>query len=138
MSLETILSRLTKVKGRNNSYTACCPAHNDRNPSLAIRETEDGRILLKCFSGCSAEEILSAISLDMDQLFPERLPNHRYQPEKPRFYSSDLMKLLEFEALVVAVAANQLSKNEPLSETDMNRMKVAHNRIMEVIENVKN
>ena len=136
MSIDTIVSRLTKVKGRNGSYTACCPAHNDKHPSLAIRETEDGRILLKCFSGCSAESILAAIGMDMNDLFAERLPMHSYQPEKRKFYSSELIKVLEFEALVVAVAANQLSKNEPLSETDMTRMKLAHDRIMEVVRNV--
>src|SRR3546814_4070370 len=29
---------------------ALCPNHADKNPSLSIRETEGGRILLKCFA----------------------------------------------------------------------------------------
>jgi DNA primase len=51
--IENLLGRLKKVKGRNGSWTACCPAHNDGSPSLAIREGEDGRVLLHCFGGCS-------------------------------------------------------------------------------------
>jgi hypothetical protein len=31
---------------------ARCPAHNDRNPSLSIREAADGKILIKCHAGC--------------------------------------------------------------------------------------
>jgi len=53
--IEQLLSSLLKVRkvgiGR---WIACCPAHNDSKPSLAIRETDDGRVLLHCFAGCSA------------------------------------------------------------------------------------
>ncbi len=50
-----------------DSWTACCPAHDDRHPSLSIRR---GRThwLFKCWSsGCSWIEILSAAGLgDVD------------------------------------------------------------------------
>jgi hypothetical protein len=32
---------------------ACCPAHDDRNPSLSVRRAPDGRVLVHCFAGCS-------------------------------------------------------------------------------------
>ena len=51
MSLERLLNGLSKVKGRKGSWTASCPAHADKSPSLAIRQVEDGRILLHCFGG---------------------------------------------------------------------------------------
>ena len=55
------LSLLNKVKpGKNNQYTACCPAHNDKNPSLSVK-FEDGKILLNCFKGCSFDNILDTI-----------------------------------------------------------------------------
>ena len=64
-NLGLLLSQLSKVKpnGRGQ-YSACCPSHNDKSPSLVIRQTDDGKILLKCFAGCSAYEIVSAIGLD--------------------------------------------------------------------------
>ena len=34
-----------------------CPAHDDNNPSLSIKETSDGKLLLHCFAGCSFEDI---------------------------------------------------------------------------------
>jgi DNA primase len=39
---------------------ACCPAHDDRNPSLSIREA-DGKILLHCHAGCSQGDVIAAL-----------------------------------------------------------------------------
>ncbi|TFH47119.1 MAG: hypothetical protein E4H01_08830, partial [Lysobacterales bacterium] len=33
-------------------WIARCPAHDDIKPSLSIRETEDGKILVYCHAGC--------------------------------------------------------------------------------------
>ncbi len=69
--IDNLLSSLTKVKGGKGRWTACCPAHNDKSPSLAIREVEDGRILLKCFANCSIQEIMGAIGMEIGDLFPD-------------------------------------------------------------------
>ena len=34
------------------SYTACCPAHDDKTPSLSITEISDG-VLIHCHAGCA-------------------------------------------------------------------------------------
>ena len=71
--IENLLSRLEKVKAKKaNQWVACCPAHSDTTPSLAIAQTLDGRILLKCWSGCSALDVISAIGLDWSALFPPK------------------------------------------------------------------
>lgn len=44
-----------------NYGTARCPAHDDRNPSLSIKDGRDGRLLLHCFAGCEFDRIRSAI-----------------------------------------------------------------------------
>lgn len=132
MKIDAILSRLDRVKGRNGSFTACCPAHADRSPSLAVRETEDGRILLHCFGGCSVEQILGAIGMHMTDLFPDRVEYAK--PERPRFYAADLLRVIAFETTVVMVAAYDLSKGKKLSEPDMRRLEVAHQRIQSAME----
>ncbi|MGQ9455202.1 MAG: phage/plasmid primase, P4 family [Armatimonadota bacterium] len=45
-----------------------CPAHDDRNPSLHVELAGD-RVLLHCFAGCSIERVLSALGLEMRDLF---------------------------------------------------------------------
>jgi putative DNA primase/helicase len=44
-----------------NGWTACCPAHDDHDPSLSIREGDAGRALLHCFAGCRQEDIIAAL-----------------------------------------------------------------------------
>lgn len=63
VTLRDVLSRLQKVKGpRNGRWMACCPAHNDRSPSLAVTVASTGYVRLKCFShGCAPESIWAAM-----------------------------------------------------------------------------
>ena len=71
-ALQNILSRLQKVKKVGNGWQACSPAHADRDPSLRVDEGRGGRVLLNCFAGCSPQEIVKAIGLEMTDLFPPR------------------------------------------------------------------
>ncbi len=68
--IDNLLSRLDRVKLTGNQrWLARCPAHGDKNPSLSLRETTDGRILLHCFSGCIPSEILYSVGLKLGDLF---------------------------------------------------------------------
>ncbi len=76
--LDKVLSCLDKVKSAgSNKWKACCPAHDDKHPSLAITETADGTVLLKCWTGCTAQQIVSAIGLELRDLFPGEKPERR-------------------------------------------------------------
>ena len=47
---------------RHGSYwSARCPAHEDKHPSLSISEGADGIVLLKCHAGCSQDMVLDAL-----------------------------------------------------------------------------
>ena len=43
-----------------SGWMAPCPAHEDRNPSLGIREV-DGKILLHCYAGCTQSDVIQAL-----------------------------------------------------------------------------
>jgi hypothetical protein len=134
-----LLNKLEKVKGSKGRWVACCPAHLDRSPSLAITETDDGRILLKCFAGCSAQQVVEAVGMDLTDLFPndnnlDRLKaNHINKPVRRPFYASDLLKIIQFEALLTSVAAFDLSEGRQVSEVDRKRLKTAVSRINEAV-----
>lgn len=70
MTLQEFLNRLNGVKPNGKGYMARCPAHDDRQQSLSVSQGDDGRILLKCFAGCEAQDIVAAMGLDMRDLFP--------------------------------------------------------------------
>ncbi len=46
-----------------NTWMARCPAHEDRVPSLAIRQAGDGRTLVFCHAGCSQDQVLKALKV---------------------------------------------------------------------------
>lgn len=60
----------SRAKRIGQGYSVCCPAHDDDNPSLSIKEASDGKILLNCFAGCIPEEICGALGLEITSLFP--------------------------------------------------------------------
>ena len=43
------------------AFMASCPAHADRTPSLAIRDGDDGRILIRCHAGCAQGAVISEL-----------------------------------------------------------------------------
>lgn len=91
-ALNTLLSSLDKIQRTGKDrWKACCPAHDDKTPSLAIRESE-GRLLLHCFGGCSTEAVLSAIGLTFGDLMPEQALDHYKPRERKPFYSGDVLK----------------------------------------------
>lgn len=64
----------TRLNARESSggYKAKCPAHEDGHASLSIGSGDDGRVLFKCFAGCSTDDICRAMGIKAADLFPER------------------------------------------------------------------
>ena len=61
MTAVSKLSSLPKFKAvGKNKYVACCPAHDDKHPSLSITDAKD-KVLVHCFSGCSQTDVIDAL-----------------------------------------------------------------------------
>lgn len=73
MKIEEFLAKLEGVQGGADAtrWTAKCPAHDDGQNSLGVHVTADGKILLKCYAGCSTKEIVAAMGLKMSDLFAD-------------------------------------------------------------------
>lgn len=72
--LQGALSKIAAATGFqpkqcNGFYMGRCPAHNDTNPSLQITEGRDGTVLLRCFAGCTFNEICAASDIKTRDLF---------------------------------------------------------------------
>lgn len=120
MSIEEILSRLSKArKTGNGQWMACCPAHNDKSPSLGVKETPDGRVLIHCFGGCDVESVLDAIGLTFDDLYPEKSIGNHASIKRP-FPTTDILRMIAKEALIVAATAKTIGERE-LTDTEKKR-----------------
>ena len=135
MTISTLLNELVKVKQTNHStWIACCPAHDDKNPSLAIRQVDDGRILIHCFAGCSAAEILDALGLSFDDLYPATNPATTHKPLRKIFDAHTTLQLLQFESSLVLECARTLNRGDQLTNKDFARLFQAAERIQRVCE----
>lgn len=65
-----IRSIVYQLRGRRSGagWSARCPAHDDKSPSLSISE-KDGRILVHCFGGCDQDQVIKAL-IDL-RLWPD-------------------------------------------------------------------
>jgi len=67
MQAEQIAQALGNARKVNGQWMASCPVsshgqgNGDRNPSLCVSETDEGKPLFKCFSGCSQESVFNAV-----------------------------------------------------------------------------
>lgn len=66
--LDLVLSKLQGVKKKGRGYVARCPAHDDHDPSLSVAEGRNG-VLLWCWAGCEAKQIVEAAGLKWDEMF---------------------------------------------------------------------
>lgn len=124
--IDQFLERLDKVRKSGKQYTACCPVHNDRSPSMTITE-KDGRVLCYCFScGATGEAVAEAIGLPVSALFEDA-------PIKQAVTKRDLEYLSE-DRIVVAIAANGGCK----TYADFKRLKLARERIAGIENKLKN
>jgi len=63
-SAESLAQALSGKKS-GDGWIACCPAHEDNDPSLSISENpKGGNPLVHCFAGCSQEEVIEALKAD--------------------------------------------------------------------------
>lgn len=72
--LDAVLVKLARVRRAGAGYVARCPAHDDHEASLSIKLADDGKVLLRCFTGCSFETVQRALGIPMSELFAESPP----------------------------------------------------------------
>ncbi|MDF5890707.1 CHC2 zinc finger domain-containing protein [Pseudomonas syringae pv. syringae] len=117
--VDKVLERLDKVKPAGaNKWKACCPAHDDKSPSLAISQTLEGTVLLKCWAGCSAGSIVEAIGLELRHLFPSG-QQERSGPSKAA---------INHERAIYLIGA-VLQQNGTLAGDDLERFNIAKQRL---------
>jgi len=134
-SAEPLLSRLEGVQKSGNGWRARCPACEGRSRKLSIAESGD-RVLVHCFAGCLAADVLAAVGLRWKDIMP---PRSWPQSAEERRRASRAMRetgwaaalaVLSLESKVVAIAANDIHHLGGLqSSRDLERLNLAVERI---------
>lgn len=123
--IDTVLSRLQGVKqAGTNQYNACCPAHDDKSPSLRIKITSD-RVLLNCHSGCSFNEIVESMGLSPRDLFS----NKDEAAVQSKYSRRQIEKILQHEKAVLLLADYEKRNGIESHPDDREREKAARERV---------
>ncbi|MFZ9068409.1 MAG: CHC2 zinc finger domain-containing protein [bacterium] len=119
--LEKILDHLQKTKKIGNQWIACCPVHNDRQPSMYLKEDE-GKVLIFCHAcGAKGPDVVRALNLPVSLLFSDE-----YQG--PGRAERLLTETKIEDDFMLALMEKARAKNELLSHSDYKRYKLALRR----------
>ena len=134
MNINTFLNYLDKVKPTGtDKWQACCPAHDDKSPSMSVKEGNDGRILVHCFGGCTTDQITGALGLDMTDLFAEKRTGVKRPNRTPR---KKLEKALMHELFVLHIAINSRHERLEIHPDDKDREQLAVKRINALLKEI--
>lgn len=134
-----LLNRLDGVKDNGrNKWLAKCPAHKDKRPSLSVRDADSGAVLVKCWTGCTVAEIAGAVGLDVSELFPprENPTDGKSQRRERVITAADGLRLLDFEADVVCIAADRMARGGALDAQTREALTTARHTIRNVYREV--
>ncbi|NGZ11160.1 MAG: hypothetical protein CV088_17570 [Nitrospira sp. LK70] len=108
MKTEEILQRLEGVRSRGpGRWSSICPSHDDRSPSLSVRDGERG-VLVRCWAGCTVQDICAALNLRLSDLFHNApFPRgFRPIPKTPRVDRRLIALRLELHGVLLQDRAN--------------------------------
>lgn len=84
LNFSDFIARFEKQRKTGKGWSVRCPSHEDKTASLSVSEGREGAILLKCFAGCTTEQIVGSLGLTIKDLFPERNGSNQQWRPAPR------------------------------------------------------
>lgn len=122
-----ILDRLDGLRQTGpEKWIARCPAHDDRSPSLSIRDAGD-RLLIHDHAGCSPADVLAAVGLELADLFDEPI-NIGPLPHRDRIridYRATL-RAIRFDLIKLALVLSEVAKADRITDEQ-------HDQLAEII-----
>ncbi len=131
---EVLAQRLDRCRRYGEGYRARCPACDDKRYALSFRDG-DKCLLIHCFRGCSAEDVLGAAGLRWADVQPPRTwPRNAEEDRAARKAIREIgwsaaLSTLAVESKVVAIAAREILSKWFLKDEDVARLEVAMSRV---------
>jgi hypothetical protein len=136
--IDIILDRLQKVKANGKGrYMACCPAHEDKSPSLLVTEDSSGKVGIHCFAGCGGADVMAAIGLALTDLYPEPLTRD-YSRGLPDWKRRDLERELREHRFNVEFAKDHQRQGKPVDKDFQLTVINSVSRIKEITTRLQN
>ena len=135
-SIDALLGRLDRVTQTGPAkWRAKCPAHDSSGLTLSIAEGDDGRALLNCFAGCTADEVVEAVGLRVSDLFTEPLATSYAPSNAPNpVILRRLAPALSVDRWVLEAARQDIKNCRSHSAKDRERIALARERLATMID----
>lgn len=135
--IDMVLSRVDAKPTGTDRWRCACPAHGGTNKStLSIGVADNGAVLLRCWHGCSIEQIVGALGIEVHDLFPPKDSHARPLKRRSMLTARQALDLLVSESLVVFVVANDVHRDRQVSDADWLRLRDAAARIQTIGQEV--
>lgn len=126
-----------RVRPNGPGWRADCPGPcDDHKQALSFREADDGKLLLYCFKGCNAADVLAAVGMRLCDVYPFRAwPESPEEKRRARKAIREIgwaaaLETVTFEASIALIATRQLCEQwQPLSDEEEARLSVAVDRL---------
>ncbi len=134
---EQILAKFEKVYATTSDktqYQCLCPSHNDKTASLGIKFVDE-KVIFNCFAGCETGDVINAAGLSWNDIMPNSVDNN-YKPNKT-FNPFAVLKAIRNDVLFLYLCANEIKKNEPLKESDQQKLLELTGRLRGLYDNIR-
>ena len=131
MTAQRLLDHLERVTGKFPRWRACCPSCGGSNGTkLSVWETGDERVLIKCFGGCSIEQIVGAVGLELTDLFPRKTDQHFVHQIRRPWSSREVLDCYRREVMVAAILVADIAAGRPsFDQADRDRASLLLDRL---------
>ena len=143
MTADLLLDRLDAMRQVGHGrWRARCPAHDGKNRDvLSIGEANDGTVLVKCFHGCTASEIVKAVGLELHDLFPkvdwQHDGEHHVRQRRPRVDWPAVILACERDLLLAKIVLQHIGRGEMVDPLDAGACQAAATRVLTLIEEAR-
>lgn len=129
--INNLINSLSNVKKTGpHSWTASCPLHEDKHPSLVVSD-KDGVILMHCFA-CHGDihDLTSALDIQISDLFPDQ---DSYDPRKKQsrkyFPARDVLHAVASDIRFAKICSEHVVQGETLTERERKLLAYASRRL---------
>lgn len=140
MSASLLVAKLDGLQGQRPRWRAICPTHptRHRTRSLSVLELDDGRVLIHCHAGCNVQSIVSAVGLELSDLFPAAIDEASTPTVRKPWRARDVAAALELETMVAWLLLTDIANGKVITPSDRQRAGVAAQRAVHLLQELAN
>ena len=128
--IDLVLARLDSPRPSGHDRWRCaCPSCGGNKSALSVGVGNDDAVLIRCWKGCDAGDVVDALGLQLHELFPPNMNGSPPLKRRGMLTAGQALEVIAFECLLAWTAAFNLANGHALTAEDLGRLSIAVQRI---------